>query len=113
MPDTFTCHSLKLYLHLLSPICIISLCLLFQIYIFPQAAIFKLEGLEGAEAEIALLNNMRVYGTIVLSLMALVVFVGVKYVNKLALVFLACVIFSILAVYAGVINTAFEPPTFP
>uniref|UniRef100_A0A3P9I700 Solute carrier family 12 member 5b n=1 Tax=Oryzias latipes TaxID=8090 RepID=A0A3P9I700_ORYLA len=83
------------------------------IYIFPQAAIFKLEGLEGAEAEIALLNNMRVYGTIVLSLMALVVFVGVKYVNKLALVFLACVIFSILAVYAGVINTAFEPPTFP
>ncbi|XP_036068673.1 solute carrier family 12 member 5 isoform X2 [Oryzias melastigma] len=83
------------------------------IYIVPQAAIFKLEGLEGADAEIALLNNMRVYGTIVLSLMALVVFVGVKYVNKLALVFLACVIFSILAVYAGVIKTALEPPTFP
>ncbi|RVE70724.1 hypothetical protein OJAV_G00067120 [Oryzias javanicus] len=83
------------------------------IYIVPQAAIFKIEGLEGAEAEIALLNNMRVYGTIVLSLMALVVFVGVKYVNKLALVFLACVIFSILAVYAGVIKTALEPPTFP
>lgn len=90
-----------------------SVLLLFQIYIVPQAAIFKLEGLEGADAEIALLNNMRVYGTIVLSLMALVVFVGVKYVNKLALVFLACVIFSILAVYAGVIKTALEPPTFP
>uniref|UniRef100_A0A3B4BKE6 Uncharacterized protein n=1 Tax=Periophthalmus magnuspinnatus TaxID=409849 RepID=A0A3B4BKE6_9GOBI len=83
------------------------------IYIVPQAAIFKLEGLEGAEAEIALLNNMRVYGTIVLSFMALVVFVGVKYVNKLALVFLACVILSILAVYAGVINTIIEPPLFP
>lgn len=84
-----------------------------QIYIVPQAAIFKIEGLEGPEAEAALLNNMRVYGTIVLSFMALVVFVGVKYVNKLALVFLACVILSILAVYAGVIKTAIDPPVFP
>uniref|UniRef100_A0AAR2II11 Solute carrier family 12 member 5b n=1 Tax=Pygocentrus nattereri TaxID=42514 RepID=A0AAR2II11_PYGNA len=70
-------------------------------------------GLEGPEAEAGMLNNMRVYGTIVLSLMALVVFVGVKYVNKLALVFLACVILSILAVYAGVIKSAFDPPDFP
>lgn len=84
-----------------------------QIYIVPQAAIFKIEGLEGPEAEVALLNNMRVYGTIVLSFMALVVFVGVKYVNKLALVFLACVILSIVAVYAGVIKTAVDPPVFP
>ncbi|XP_056126545.1 solute carrier family 12 member 5 isoform X4 [Rhinichthys klamathensis goyatoka] len=83
------------------------------VYIVPQGAIFKMEGLEGAEAEAAMLNNMRVYGTLVLSFMALVVFVGVKYVNKLALVFLACVICSILAVYAGVIKTAFEPPIFP
>ncbi|KAF7653700.1 hypothetical protein LDENG_00079630 [Lucifuga dentata] len=83
------------------------------IYIVPQAAIFKLEGLEGPEAEAALLNNMRVYGTIVLSFMVLVVFVGVKYVNKLVLVFLACVILSILAVYAGVIKTAIDPPAFP
>ncbi|XP_069035640.1 solute carrier family 12 member 5 isoform X2 [Lepisosteus oculatus] len=82
-------------------------------YIVPQAAVFKMEGLEGTDAEEALLNNMRVYGTCVLSLMALVVFVGVKYVNKLALVFLACVILSILAVYAGVIKTAFDPPEFP
>ncbi|XP_030225376.1 solute carrier family 12 member 5 isoform X1 [Gadus morhua] len=83
------------------------------IYIVPQAAIFKMEGLEGPEAEAALLNNMRVYGSLVLGLMALVVFVGVKYVNKLALLFLACVIFSILAVYAGVIKTAIDPPVFP
>lgn len=82
-------------------------------YIVPQAAIFKMEGLEGAEAESAMLNNMRIYGTLVLSFMAIVVFVGVKYVNKLALLFLACVICSILAVYAGVIKTAFEPPIFP
>lgn len=84
-----------------------------QIYIVPQAAVFKMEGLEGSEAEAAMLNNMRVYGTLVLTFMAIVVFVGVKYVNKLALVFLACVICSILAVYAGVIKTAFEPPVFP
>uniref|UniRef100_A0A8C2PXC5 Solute carrier family 12 member 5a n=1 Tax=Cyprinus carpio TaxID=7962 RepID=A0A8C2PXC5_CYPCA len=83
------------------------------VYIVPQAAVFKMEGLEGAEAEAAMLNNMRVYGTLVLSFMAIVVFVGVKYVNKLALLFLACVICSILAVYAGVIKTAFEPPIFP
>uniref|UniRef100_A0A8B9KJM2 Solute carrier family 12 member 5a n=1 Tax=Astyanax mexicanus TaxID=7994 RepID=A0A8B9KJM2_ASTMX len=83
------------------------------IYIVPQAAIFKMEGLEGSEAEAAMLNNMRVYGSLVLTFMAIVVFVGVRYVNKLALVFLACVISSILAVYAGVIKTAFEPPLFP
>ncbi|XP_053253164.1 solute carrier family 12 member 7 isoform X3 [Podarcis raffonei] len=75
-------------------------------YISPNAAIF-----EGGEE--AMLNNMRVYGTCILALMALVVFVGVKYVNKLALVFLACVILSIFAIYAGVIKTAFEPPIFP
>uniref|UniRef100_A0A8C5GP42 Solute carrier family 12 member 5-like n=1 Tax=Gouania willdenowi TaxID=441366 RepID=A0A8C5GP42_GOUWI len=62
---------------------------LLLIYIVPKAAIFPLEGLEGAEQEAALLNNMRVYGTILLTSMATVVFVGVKYVNKLALVFLA------------------------
>uniref|UniRef100_A0A673VMT0 Solute carrier family 12 member 7-like n=1 Tax=Salmo trutta TaxID=8032 RepID=A0A673VMT0_SALTR len=80
-------------------------------YIVPSAAIFKAEKKEN-EPE-ALLNNMRVYGTCCLTLMSLVVFVGVKYVNKLALVFLACVILSILAIYAGVIKTAFEPPDFP
>lgn len=72
-----------------------------------------MEGLEGPEAEAAMLNNMRVYGSIVLTFMSLVVFVGVKYVNKLALVFLACVILSILAVYAGVIKSAVDPPDFP
>lgn len=56
------------------------------------------------------LNNMRIYGTCCLALMALVVFVGVRYVNKLALVFLSCVILSIMAIYAGVIRTAISPP---
>lgn len=81
-----------------------------QTYISPSAAIFKAE--DGEETE-AMLNNMRVYGTCIIILMAVVVFVGVKYVNKLALVFLACVILSIIAIYAGVIKTAFDPPDFP
>ncbi|XP_069099626.1 solute carrier family 12 member 5 [Pleurodeles waltl] len=80
-------------------------------YLFPAMAIFKSEDAAGEGA--ALLNNMRVYGTCVLSFMALVVFVGVKYVNKFALVFLGCVILSILAIYAGVIKSAIEPPEFP
>uniref|UniRef100_A0A8C3TCR7 Solute carrier family 12 member 7 n=1 Tax=Chelydra serpentina TaxID=8475 RepID=A0A8C3TCR7_CHESE len=80
-------------------------------YISPNAAIFKAEDADG-ETE-AMLNNMRVYGTCIIALMAIVVFVGVKYVNKLALVFLSCVILSIFAIYAGVIKTAFDPPDFP
>ena len=39
-----------------------------------------------------------------------VVFFFYRYVNKLALVFLSCVILSILATYAGVIKTLIEPP---
>ncbi|KAJ8336417.1 hypothetical protein SKAU_G00376370 [Synaphobranchus kaupii] len=80
-------------------------------YIVPNGAIFTAKKKED-EAE-AMLNNMRVYGTCCLALMALVVFVGVKYVNKLALVFLACVVLSIMAIYAGVIKTVFDPPDFP
>ncbi|XP_062235926.1 solute carrier family 12 member 7 isoform X2 [Platichthys flesus] len=80
-------------------------------YIVPKAAIFVAEKKE--DELNALLNNMRVYGTCCLALMSVVVFVGVKYVNKLALVFLACVILSILSIYAGVIKTIFEPPDFP
>ncbi|XP_040209286.1 solute carrier family 12 member 7 isoform X1 [Rana temporaria] len=78
-------------------------------YISPNAAIFPIE----KDNPQAMFNNMRVYGTCIIAIMAIVVFVGVKYVNKLALVFLACVILSILAIYAGVIKSAFDPPDFP
>lgn len=47
-------------------------------------------------------NNFRVYGSILLCIMGMIVFVGVKFVNKFASVALACVIFSIIAVYAGI-----------
>ncbi|KAM8813164.1 solute carrier family 12 member 7 isoform 3-T3 [Rhynchonycteris naso] len=84
---------------------------IFLTYISPGAAIIHAKSPDG-EA-VAMLHNMRVYGTCTLVLMAMVVFVGVKYVNKLALVFLACVVLSILAIYAGVIKTAFDPPDVP
>ncbi|XP_061816839.1 solute carrier family 12 member 6-like isoform X2 [Nerophis lumbriciformis] len=80
-------------------------------YIAPDAAIFTAKGLEGEAA--AMLNNMRVYGSICLLLMSLLVFVGVKYVNKLASVFLACVIVSIVSIYVGALVSAFKPPNFP
>ncbi|CAB1345491.1 unnamed protein product [Coregonus sp. 'balchen'] len=82
-----------------------------HMYIAPWAAIFVSSGPDGEGA--AMLNNMRVYGTIFLLLMALLVFVGVKYVNKLASVFLACVIISILSIYTGALVSAFSPPSFP
>ncbi|XP_066590703.1 solute carrier family 12 member 4 isoform X2 [Prorops nasuta] len=46
-------------------------------------------------------NNFRVYGTILLCTMGVIVSVGVKFVNKFATVALGCVICSIIAVYVG------------
>uniref|UniRef100_A0A3P8XIL2 Solute carrier family 12 member 4 n=1 Tax=Esox lucius TaxID=8010 RepID=A0A3P8XIL2_ESOLU len=83
---------------------------IFLKYLVPQAAIFHASDPHGGDS--AILNNMRVYGTICLSLMAVVVFVGVKYVNKLASLFLACVIISIISIYAGAIKSIFQPPNF-
>ncbi|CAL8243370.1 unnamed protein product [Lota lota] len=83
---------------------------IFLKYLLPQAAIFQATGPHGGGS--AMLNNMRVYGTLCLSLMALVVFVGVKYVNKLASLFLACVIISIFSIYAGAIKSITHPPAF-
>ncbi|XP_073331023.1 solute carrier family 12 member 6-like [Pagrus major] len=79
-------------------------------YIAPKAAIFESKHPEGEGA--AMLNNMRVYGSICLLLMSLLVFVGVKYVNKLASIFLACVIVSIVSIYVGALVSAFKPPQF-
>ncbi|XP_072321455.1 solute carrier family 12 member 4 [Eucyclogobius newberryi] len=84
---------------------------IFLKYLVPQAAIFHAADHHGTDS--ATLNNMRVYGSICLSLMAVVVFVGVKYVNKLASLFLACVIISIVSIYAGAIKSTSHPPEFP
>ena len=47
-------------------------------------------------------NNYRVYGTCVLILLCLIVFVGVAFVSKFAALSLACVILSILCIYIGI-----------
>ncbi|XP_052274577.1 solute carrier family 12 member 6-like isoform X2 [Dreissena polymorpha] len=48
------------------------------------------------------LNNYRVYGTAVLLLLGIVVFIGVAFVSKFAALSLACVIVSILCIYIGI-----------
>lgn len=52
----------------------------------------------------ALFNNVRVYGTILLVLMSIVVFVGVKIVNWFATVCLVAVLVAVGSIYAGVFN---------
>ncbi|XP_054421604.1 solute carrier family 12 member 6 isoform X3 [Pteronotus mesoamericanus] len=84
---------------------------IFLVYIVPRAAIFRSD--DALKESAAMLNNMRVYGTAFLVLLVLVVFIGVRYVNKFASLFLACVIVSILAIYAGAIKSSFAPPHFP
>lgn len=47
-------------------------------------------------------NNYRIYGTILLFIMFVWVFLGVKFVSKFSPIALACVILSILAIYIGI-----------
>lgn len=47
-------------------------------------------------------HNFRVYGTILLILMGIIVYIGVAFISKFAPVALFCVIVSILCVYIGI-----------
>ncbi|XP_070576078.1 solute carrier family 12 member 4-like isoform X2 [Ptychodera flava] len=70
-------------------------------YMAPVMSLFgQLDGVGAAQSP-AMYNNMRVYGSILLLLMSIMVFVGVKYVNKCASLFLACVIISVICIYIG------------
>ncbi|XP_055387834.1 solute carrier family 12 member 7, partial [Condylostylus longicornis] len=69
-------------------------------YMAPWASIF---GDFTKDPEI-MYNNFRVYGSCLLVVMGLIVFLGVKFVNKFATVALACVILSIVAVYVGIFD---------
>uniref|UniRef100_A0A182WF93 SLC12A transporter C-terminal domain-containing protein n=1 Tax=Anopheles minimus TaxID=112268 RepID=A0A182WF93_9DIPT len=71
-----------------------------QTYMAPWLSIFG----DFTKDASAMYNNFRVYGTGLLCVMGLIVYVGVKFVNKFATVALACVIFSIIAVYAGIFD---------
>ena len=85
------------------------ICLFSQNYIAPSISIPAFGDIVGPDNKGNLFNNFRVYGTCFLILMSTLVFVGVKYVNKFASLFLACVIISILSIYAGVIEKAISP----
>uniref|UniRef100_A0A1Q3G591 Putative amino acid transporter n=2 Tax=Culex tarsalis TaxID=7177 RepID=A0A1Q3G591_CULTA len=69
-------------------------------YMAPWLSIFG----DFTKDQSAMYNNFRVYGTGLLCVMGLIVYLGVKFVNKFATVALACVIFSIIAVYAGIFH---------
>lgn len=88
----------------------------------PWLAVF----IDPIDAESAMYNNFRLFGTGLLCIMGklvcvccvgvpfnkctkylypgTIVFIGVKFVNKFAAVALACVIFSIVAVYVGIFD---------
>ena len=65
----------------------------------------------GQDDEAMMLNNYRIYGTILLLMMSTLVFIGVKYVNKAAFFLLVIVLLSICSIFAGLARTlAFEQP---
>lgn len=56
---------------------------------------------DAAPGSTALLSNMRLYGTLLLVGQGLIVFVGVKYVNRFASFCLVMVVISIACIYLG------------
>ena len=57
--------------------------------------------------------NFRLYGTLLLLIVMCVVACGVKFVQLFAPVSLACVIVSILAMYAGATHKMIAPDAGP
>ncbi|XP_060063125.1 solute carrier family 12 member 4-like [Ylistrum balloti] len=66
-------------------------------YMAPQMSIFG-----DMDVQANAFNNYRVYGTCVLILLAIIVFIGVTFVSKFAALSLACVILSIFCIYIGI-----------
>jgi potassium/chloride transporter 4/5/6 len=58
-------------------------------------------------------NHYRIYGTLLLLLIGACVLIGIRFVTKIAPLSLFAVLISILAIYAGVIKSAFSPPDLP
>ena len=67
-------------------------------YMYPDAALF---GDFRKDPQI-LYHNIRVYGTGFVLICSLCVYVGVKFVSKVAPIALICVILSILSIYGGI-----------
>lgn len=70
---------------------------MFQQYMAPMAAIFT-----PLTDPMNAFNNYRIYGTALLLLMFICVFLGVKFVSKFSPVALLCVIVSLLSIYIGI-----------
>ena len=47
-------------------------------------------------------NSFRLYGTVVLIILSVIVFIGVAFVSKFAAISLICVIISIFCIYIGI-----------
>lgn len=58
-------------------------------------------------------HNFRIYGTFLLCIIGVCIFIGIKFVSKLAPISLISVILSILCIYIGVVKSAFSPPDLP
>lgn len=67
-------------------------------YMAPEMALFG----DFRTSTTILYHNIRVYGTCFVAICGLLVFIGVKFVSKIAPVALLCVILSILSIYGGV-----------
>ena len=52
-----------------------------------------------------LYNNMRVYGTLLLIMLSLIVLIGVRYVNYFATCALICVLVAVVSIYAGILSS--------
>jgi potassium/chloride transporter 4/5/6 len=78
---------------------------IFLKYICPQLTLIG-----NIEVQEDAFNNFRIYGTLLLILIGGIVFIGIKFVSKLAPISLIAVIVSVICIYAGVVKSAFSPP---
>ncbi|CAL2032658.1 unnamed protein product [Caenorhabditis brenneri] len=70
-------------------------------YLWPDMAIGGADALHDTEMFGSLYNNLRLYGTVFLLIQALIVAMGVKFVQLLAPVSLMCVVLAIMACIGG------------
>lgn len=66
-------------------------------YIVPQMSIFDVKN----DPDM-MFHNFRIYGTVLLIILAIIVYCGVQFVSKFAAVSLACVLLSVIAIYVGI-----------
>ncbi|CAL1284515.1 unnamed protein product [Larinioides sclopetarius] len=71
---------------------------IFLNYLAPQLSLYG----DFRDDQEIMYNNFRTYGTILLILVGIMVYIGVAFVSKLAPIALLCVILSIIGVYVGV-----------